>query len=103
MFYSARTIGYGYGINAQTMNRILLKLGYLEGRPGNYRPTETAEPYVNVNDHSMGTNAGYSKYNVYYETISYSKDFVDLLKSQVTHELIDEVKNEMREEKNNKK
>lgn len=51
----------------------------------------------------MGTNAGYSKYNVYYETISYSKNFVDLLKSQVTQELIDEVKNEMREEKNNKK
>ncbi len=100
MFYSARTIGYKYGINAQTMNRILRKLGYLEGFPGNYTPTEMAKPYVNVNDHGMGTNAGYSRYNVYYETISYNDAFLDVLKSQVTQELIDEVKNEMREERN---
>ncbi|MBP3805098.1 MAG: hypothetical protein J6I76_14650 [Oribacterium sp.] len=101
MFYSARTIGYGYGINAQTMNRILRKLGYLEGYPGNYRPTEMAEPYVNVNDHNMATNGGYTRFNAAYETISYNEDFVELLKSQVTQELIDEVKNEMLEERSN--
>ena len=90
--YTATTLGYHFRVNAQTMNRILLKLGYLEGRPGSYSVTEMAKPYVTVYDHGMGTNRGYSKYNVYYEVTCYDESIIEELDKKVTPELIDEVK-----------
>ena len=39
MQVSARILGQDYGLTAEEMNRVLVKLGFLEGTPGDYSLT----------------------------------------------------------------
>jgi hypothetical protein len=39
MQVSARILGQDYGLNAQEMNRVLVKEGFLTGQPGDYSLT----------------------------------------------------------------
>lgn len=96
MQQSARVLGQDYGLNAQEMNRVLKKFGFLEGTPGDYAPTEKAMPYVKTEHFHRGTG-GYAHYNRYWSTRTFDDSIKDHL--NVTPELIDEVRNEIANER----
>ena len=65
MNYSARLLGQRFGLNAQEMNMALKQLGYLDGQPGNYIPTEKGKMFY----------SGKVSQNIYHfriKTISYT-------------------------------
>ncbi|MCD7880143.1 MAG: hypothetical protein LUG47_00395 [Clostridiales bacterium] len=92
MQVSARILGQSYGLTAEEMNRVLVKQGYLEGKPGDYSPTGKARPYVVEKDFHRGTG-GYDRYNRYWTT----RTFDDSIKKEldVSHEVIAEVRSEL--------
>lgn len=96
MQMSARILGDYYGLTSQEMNRALLKLGFYNGSPGDYIPTEKALPYVKT-EHFHRGNGGYSHYNRYWSTITFDDSIMEQL--NITAELIDEIKSEMAAER----
>ncbi|MCD8117933.1 MAG: hypothetical protein LUE29_00330 [Lachnospiraceae bacterium] len=92
MQISARILGRSYGLTAEEMNRVLVKLGFLEGIPGDYSPTEKALPYVVEKDFHMGTG-GYDHYNRYWTTKTFDDSIKEVL--DVPKELISEVRDEL--------
>ena len=60
MSLSAQRIGELFGLNAQEMNMALKLLGYLDGEPGNYLPTEKCKPFYLQEYHDNGYG-GYAK------------------------------------------
>ena len=92
MQVSARILGWDYGLNAQEMNRVLVKEGYLKGQPGNYSLTEKALNFAKEQDFHRGTG-GYSHYNRYWETRTFDDSIKKLL--NVTPELKEEVRSEI--------
>lgn len=88
---SARILGQEYGMTAEEMNRALVKQGFLEGEPGDYRPTEKALKYVQEKDFHRGTG-GYDHYNRYWTTRTFDESIMDEL------DITPEVKKEIREE-----
>lgn len=93
MQMSARILGQEYGLTAEEMNRVLVKLGYLEGSPGNYDPTEKAKEYVVEKDFHRGTG-GYPSYNRYWTTRTFDDSIKEVL--VIPRELIEEVREELR-------
>ena len=81
---SARILGEQYGLTAEEMNVVLLKLGFLEGKPGDYRPTEKALPYVVEKEFSRG-NGGSARYNPAWLTRTFDDSICKAL--NVTDEL----------------
>lgn len=53
-YLSARELGYRLHLTAQETNVFLKEEGFLEGKPGNYRATAKAEPYVSRKDWHNG-------------------------------------------------
>lgn len=96
MQVSARILGQGYGLNAQEMNRVLVKEGFLTGQPGNYSLTEKAMDFAKEQDFHRGTG-GYSWYNRYWKTRTFDDSIKDLL--NVTPELKEEVRSEIAAER----
>ncbi len=92
MQVSARILGREYGLTAEEMNRVLLKLGFLTGEPGNYDLTEKALKYAVEKDFHRGTG-GYSCYNRYWTTRTFDDSIKEVL--NVTSELIKEVRDEL--------
>lgn len=95
---SAKMLGENFGLNAETMNAVLYKLGYLEGEPGAYNATAKADQYVAEDVHGGSLN-GYPRYNPAYQTRSYDESFEGVLASEVTDEVIAEAKEMVRERK----
>lgn len=54
MQVSARILGQDYGLTAEEMNRVLVKLGFLKGSPGDYSLTEKAMQYAVEKDFTEG-------------------------------------------------
>lgn len=96
MQISARVLGQDYDLNAEEMNRVLAKLGFLKGTPGNYSVTLKALPYSVEKAHHRGTG-GYSCYNRYWTTRTFDDSIKDAL--DVSAELISEVRNEIATER----
>ena len=89
---SARLLGQEYKLNAQEMNRVLVKLGFLTGKPGNYELTEKGAIYAIERDFHSG-NGGYPSCNRYWTTRTYDDSIKDAL--NITDDLIKEVRDEM--------
>ncbi len=94
MGLSARIIGKMFNLTAEEMNRVLLKLGYLEGSPGNYIPTDKASDFVTETDFHRGTG-GYDWYNRYWTTRTYDDTILDQLNREITPELCQEAREEV--------
>lgn len=67
MGISATRLGEKYGLTGQEMNVALKKLGYLDGAPGEYFPTEKGMPFMTEEYHHRGPG-GYARYNANWET-----------------------------------
>lgn len=93
MQMSARILGREYGLTAEEMNRVLLKLGFLTGTPGDYSLTEKALPYAVEKYFHRGTG-GYDFYNRYWTTRTFDDSIKEVL--NVTTELISEVREELK-------
>lgn len=92
MQVSARILGQDYGLTAEEMNRVLVKLGFLKGSPGDYSLTEKAMQYAVEKDFHRGTG-GYSCYNRYWTTRTFDDSIKEVL--DVSAELISEVRDEI--------
>ena len=76
------------------MNRVLVRNGFLEGEPGDYTPTEKAEPYVEEKYYHRGCG-GYAFYNRSWTTRTYDPSIIDEL--NIDDEVIEDVRAEVRE------
>ena len=92
----ATTLGQDYNLKGYEMNRVLIKLGFLQGEPGDYYPTDKGAEFFNQKNHHRG-NGGYSHYNKYWSTISFDENIKEHL--NITPELVDEVRIELRAER----
>ena len=92
MQMSARILGQEYGLTAEEMNCVLVKLGFLKGSPGDYSLTEKALQYAIEQDFHRGTG-GYSCYNRYWTTRTFDESIKQVL--DVSSELISEVRDEI--------
>ena len=81
---SARILGEAYSLNAQEMNYILNKEGFLDGEPGEYFPSEMGKQYATQKDFHRGTG-GYAQYNRYWTTTTWDDSIEDVL--HITPEL----------------
>lgn len=79
---SATVLGREFGRNGREMNELLLKHGYLHGSPGAYGLTEKGRRFGEVQDHHRGTG-GYSRYNRYWETRTWSDETAAALKADM--------------------
>ena len=89
---SATLLGQEFGLSGEEMNRVLVKLGFLTGDPGNYSLTEKAIPFAIEKDFHRGCG-GYSWYNRYWTTRTFDDSILDEL--DVTDELISEVREDL--------
>ena len=87
---SARVLGEEYGLNAQEMNRILKKQGFLDGGPGGYSLTEKGEQFGEQRYIFSGPRSGY-------DLITFDESIKEEL--NITKELRAEVRAEMEEER----
>lgn len=92
MQVSARILGQDYGLTAEEMNRVLLKLGFLEGTPGDYSLTDRALKYAVEKDFHRGTG-GYACYNKYWTTRTFDDSIKEVL--DISSDLIKDVRNEL--------
>ena len=91
---SAQQIAWEYGTNAQVMNRVFEKLGYLAGKPGEYVVTEKGLPFVTEYCHHQGLG-GSPWYNRWWETRVWSDQFQEGLSNvKDLHGLISEATKE---------
>lgn len=91
---SATLLGKEVGLNGQEMNRALVHCGYLEGEPGNYHPTEKAEPFVSVKEYHRGCG-GSPWYNREWDQTSFDEAILNEM--NITDELKKIVKEEVSE------
>lgn len=96
MQVSARILGQDYGLTAEEMNRVLVKLEYLKGAPGDYSLTEKAIPYALEKNFHRGTG-GYSCYNRYWTTRTFDDSIKEAL--DISTELIIEVRDEVKKDR----
>lgn len=96
MQVSARILGQDYGLTAAEMNKVLVKLGFLEGTPGNYSLTEKALQYAVEQDFHRGTG-GYACYNKYWTTRTFDDSIKKIL--DISPDLIKDVRNELAAER----
>lgn len=96
MQLSATELGKEYGLSGEEMNRVLVKLGYLMGDPGDYDVTIKGSPYAVTKNFHRGTG-GYGYYNRYWNTRTFDDSIKDVL--EVTKELVSEVRAEIEEGK----
>ena len=89
---SARVLGQEYGLTAEEMNRVLVKLGFLVGTPGDYSLTEKGLQYAIEKDFHRGTG-GYACYNRYYTTRTFDDSIKDVL--NVSPEVVKEVRDDL--------
>lgn len=79
---SATALGREFGRNGREMNELLLRHGYLYGSPGAYGLTEKGQRFGEEQDHHRGTG-GYSHYNRYWETRTWSDETAAALKADM--------------------
>lgn len=84
MNYSARLLGQRFGLNAQEMNMALKQLGYLDGQPGNYIPTEKGKMFYSETYHDNGYG-GYAKR--FWNTLSYDESIIGQLERELTNDV----------------
>ena len=92
MQVSATKLGQEYGLTAEEMNRVLVKLGFLQGAPGDYSVTPKALQYAVEKDFHRG-NGGYACYNRYWTTRTFDDSIKEAL--DVSADLINEVRSEI--------
>lgn len=92
MQVSATILGQDYGLTGEEMNRVLVKQGFLQGKPGDYSATQKAMKYAVENDFHRGTG-GYAHYNRYWTTRTFDNSIKEVL--DVSNDLISEVRNEI--------
>lgn len=94
MVLTAKNLGAEYGLNAEEMNRVLVKLGFLTGTPGDYDLTPLGRQYAHTEYYHRGLG-GYSMYNrewiirKFDESIRAVLDVTSELKSEVRMEIAD--------------
>ena len=84
MNYSARLLGQRFGLNAQEMNMALKQLGYLDGQPGNYIPTEKGKMFYSETYHD-NVYGGYAKR--FWNTLSYDESIIGQLERELTNDV----------------
>ena len=81
MALSATNLGSEYGLTGEEMNLALVKLGFLQGSPGNYDLTSKIRPYTYTKDFGSWVHR------------TYDESIKDAL--NISNELISEVKKEI--------
>ena len=94
MNYSARLLGQRFGLNAQEMNMALKQLGYLDGQPGNYIPTEKGKMFYSETYHDNGYG-GYAKR--FWNTLSYDESIIGQLERELTNDVCQQAINFVKE------
>lgn len=95
---SASLIGLEYGASGQIMNRVLEKLGYLEGKPGEYIVTEKGMPFVIEKYYHKGLG-GDPAYNRWWDTRSWTEELQQILReNEAIPALIAEAESDRRAE-----
>lgn len=92
MLLTAKNLGAEYGLNAEEMNRVLVKLGFLTGTPGDYDLTPLGRQYAHTECYHRGPG-GYSMYNRDWIIRKFDESIRDVL--NVTSELKSEVRMEI--------
>lgn len=92
MQVSARILGQDYGLTAEEMNRILVKQGFLQGKPCDYSMTQKALQYAVEKNFHRGTG-GYECYNAYWKTRTFDDSIKEAL--VVTDDIISKVRSEI--------
>lgn len=83
MYYSASQLGSLLGFSAQQINAALRILGYIEGTPGHYCPTEKGKAFFQVTYHDNGYG-GYARRC--WETYCYDESIVVPLRQELSVE-----------------
>ena len=86
---SARVLGEEYGLNAQEMNRILKKQGFLDGGPGGYSLTEKGKQFGEQRYIFSGPRSGYDLIT-FYDSIKEELNITKELKAEVRAEMEEE-------------
>ena len=92
MLVTAKSLGVEYGLNAEEMNRVLVKLGFLTGSPGDYELTLLGRQYAHTECYHRGPG-GYSMYNRDWIIRKYDESIKDVL--EITSDLKNEVRMEI--------
>lgn len=92
MLMTAKSLGAEYGLNAEEMNRVLVKLGFLTGTPGDYELTPLGKQYANTECYHRGPG-GYSMYNRDWIIRKFDESIKDVL--EITSDLKNEVRMEI--------
>ena len=94
MSLSAQRIGKMFGLTAQEMNMALKLLGYLDGEPGHYLPTEKCKPFYLQKYYDNGYR-GYA--NRTWSTVTYNESMIEPLEQELTKEISQLAKDLVRE------
>ena len=94
MSLSAQRIGEMFGLTAQEMNMALKLLGYLDGEPGHYLPTEKCKPFYLQKYYDNGYR-GYA--NRTWSTVTYDESVIEPLEQELTKEICQLAKDLVRE------
>ena len=94
MSLSAQRIGKKYGLTAQEMNMALKLLGYLDGEPGNYLPTEKCKSFYLQKYYDNGYR-GYA--NRTWSTVAYDESIIEPLEQELTKDICQLAKDLVRE------
>ena len=92
MLLTAKSLGAEYGLSAEEMNRVLVKLGFLTGSLGDYDLTPLGRQYANTECYHRGPG-GYSMYNRDWIIRKFDESIKDVL--EVTSDLKNEVRMEI--------
>lgn len=92
MLLTAKSLGAEYGLSAEEMNRVLVKLGFLTGSPGDYDLTPLGRQYANTECYHRGPG-GYSMYNRDWIIRKFDESIKDVL--EITTDLKNEIKMEI--------
>lgn len=83
-----------FGLTAQEMNMALKLLGYLDGEPGHYLPTEKCKPFYLQKYYDNGYG-GYAKR--IWSTVTYNESIIESLEQELTKEICQLAKDLVRE------
>ena len=94
---SARILGEEFRLTAAQMNFLLRDEGFLEGSPGKWVVTDKGAPFVNEQDHKLGTG-GYASFNRNWGTLTWDENITSKMdfSSERRQKLLDTIREEKR-------
>lgn len=88
-YFSASKIGKKFGLDGQEMNMALYLLGYLDGKPSNWNPTEKCQAYCEIEYKDNGYR-GYGAQR--WTEFKYKESIIEPLKNELTNDVLNKAK-----------